>query len=84
MVHGNDIGLVSNILFSNINLAVMGDNPSTQSLKLFLMIQEMDDVIKLKKAHNVRLSNATLEIEHSSAWKCKVAQRECIGVMADI
>ena len=83
MVRGNDSGSISNIVFSDINLAVVGDNTIDPILKRFLMIQEMDGVFELKKVSNVRFKNVTLEIEQPNAWKCKVAERECIGVKVE-
>ena len=83
-VRGNDTGMVSNIVFSDINLAVVGDNTIDPILKRFLMIQEMDGVFELKKVHNVRFKNVHLDIEHPEAWKCKVAERDCTDVKTDL
>ena len=83
MVRGNDSGSISNIVFSDINLAVVGDNTIDPILKRFLMLQEMDGVFELKKVRNVRFKNVNLEIEQPNAWKCKVAERDCLGVKAD-
>ena len=65
-------------------LAIVGDNTIDPILKRFLMIQEMDGVFELKKVRNVRFKNVHLDIEHPEAWKCKVAERDCVGVNAQL
>lgn len=81
MLCGNSTGDLSRISFSNVNLVYEGDMAITEQLKRFLMLDEMEGCFELKKAKDVCFNNVRLHLEHPEAWKCKVAKRDCAGIL---